>query len=179
MDNFDYLTRDWSILGPHHLEEFVRLWAEYDPDAKGRIKHLDVVTLLRKISPPLGFGKLCPHRLACKVSLSIALVLQVMCGHSLLFTLCFSDWCQWTCHWTPTVLCVLTQPCSHWSEQTWKFSQKVSILCRQQNEWFYYYMFIFLYVTFFLQVILTMLTNSSEWPSEVFGSEFPTASWML
>lgn len=67
MDNFDYLTRDWSILGPHHLEEFVRLWSEYDPDAKGRIKHLDVVTLLRKISPPLGFGKLCPHRLACKV----------------------------------------------------------------------------------------------------------------
>ncbi|CAG0885759.1 unnamed protein product [Cyprideis torosa] len=66
MDNFDYLTRDWSILGPHHLDEFVRLWSEYDPDAKGRIKHLDVVTLLRKISPPLGFGKLCPHRVACK-----------------------------------------------------------------------------------------------------------------
>jgi hypothetical protein len=47
MDNFDYLTRDWSILGPHHLDEFVRLWSEYDPDAKGRIKHVDVVTLLR------------------------------------------------------------------------------------------------------------------------------------
>merc|ERR1711973_791345 len=68
MDNFDYLTRDWSILGPHHLDEFVRLWSEYDPDARGRIKHLDVVTLLRKISPPLGFGKLCPHRVACKVN---------------------------------------------------------------------------------------------------------------
>jgi voltage-dependent calcium channel L type alpha-1D len=27
---------------------------------------VDVVTLLRKISPPLGFGKLCPHRVACK-----------------------------------------------------------------------------------------------------------------
>ena len=36
MDNFDYLTRDWSILGPHHLDEFVRLWSEYDPDAKVR-----------------------------------------------------------------------------------------------------------------------------------------------
>uniref|UniRef100_A0A094ZJD3 Voltage-dependent calcium channel type D subunit alpha-1 n=1 Tax=Schistosoma haematobium TaxID=6185 RepID=A0A094ZJD3_SCHHA len=103
MDNFDYLTRDWSILGPHHLDEFIRLWSEYDPEAKilndqlfyslrendmkldryamkstfkyridmskkGRIKHLDVVTLLRKISPPLGFGKLCPHRTACVVS---------------------------------------------------------------------------------------------------------------
>ena len=68
MDNFDYLTRDWSILGPHHLSEFVHLWSEYDPDAKGYIKHVDVVTLLRKISPPLGFGKLCPHRVACKVT---------------------------------------------------------------------------------------------------------------
>lgn len=106
MDNFDYLTRDWSILGPHHLDEFKRIWAEYDPEAKyvgrevshtcrptnssfvsrswpsvceeslscnvcaasrGRIKHLDVVTLLRRIQPPLGFGKLCPHRVACKV----------------------------------------------------------------------------------------------------------------
>ena len=91
MDNFDYLTRDWSILGPHHLDDFVQLWSEYDPEAKfefiysikknllnlksfsflnrGRIKHLDVITLLRKISPPLGFGKLCPHRVACKVCL--------------------------------------------------------------------------------------------------------------
>ncbi|KAL1021394.1 hypothetical protein UPYG_G00012740 [Umbra pygmaea] len=66
MDNFDYLTRDWSILGPHHLDEFKRVWSEYDPEAKGRIKHLDVVTLLRRIQPPLGFGKLCPHRVACK-----------------------------------------------------------------------------------------------------------------
>lgn len=76
MDNFDYLTRDWSILGPHHLDEFIRLWSEYDPDAKGRIKHLDVVTLLRKISPPLGFGKLCPHRVACKVIFKVFVMLQ-------------------------------------------------------------------------------------------------------
>ncbi|XP_053377535.1 muscle calcium channel subunit alpha-1-like isoform X3 [Mercenaria mercenaria] len=76
MDNFDYLTRDWSILGPHHLDEFVRLWSEYDPEAKGRIKHLDVVTLLRKISPPLGFGKLCPHRIACKRLVSMNMPLN-------------------------------------------------------------------------------------------------------
>lgn len=76
MDNFDYLTRDWSILGPHHLDEFVKLWSEYDPDAKGRIKHLDVVTLLRKISPPLGFGKLCPHRIACKRLVSMNMPLN-------------------------------------------------------------------------------------------------------
>lgn len=35
---------------------------------RGRIKHLDVVTMLRRIQPPLGFGKLCPHRVACRVS---------------------------------------------------------------------------------------------------------------
>jgi hypothetical protein len=33
MDNFDYLTRDWSILGPQHLDEFKKIWAEYDPEA--------------------------------------------------------------------------------------------------------------------------------------------------
>ena len=33
MDNFDYLTRDSSILGAHHLDEFVRVWSEYDPTA--------------------------------------------------------------------------------------------------------------------------------------------------
>jgi len=41
---------------------------------RGRIKHLDVVALLRKISPPLGFGKLCPHRVACKVGCLVACV---------------------------------------------------------------------------------------------------------
>ncbi|XP_053562889.1 voltage-dependent L-type calcium channel subunit alpha-1S isoform X2 [Bombina bombina] len=76
MDNFDYLTRDWSILGPHHLDEFKRIWAEYDPEAKGRIKHLDVVTLLRRIQPPLGFGKFCPHRIACKRLVSMNMPLN-------------------------------------------------------------------------------------------------------
>ena len=33
MDNFGYLTQDESILGPHHLDEFVRVWAEFDPRA--------------------------------------------------------------------------------------------------------------------------------------------------
>uniref|UniRef100_A0A7N4PVR4 Voltage-dependent L-type calcium channel subunit alpha n=1 Tax=Sarcophilus harrisii TaxID=9305 RepID=A0A7N4PVR4_SARHA len=76
MDNFDYLTRDWSILGPHHLDEFKKIWAEYDPEAKGRIKHLDVVTLLRRIQPPLGFGKFCPHRVACKRLISMNMPLN-------------------------------------------------------------------------------------------------------
>ncbi|ESO06435.1 hypothetical protein HELRODRAFT_160605 [Helobdella robusta] len=84
MDNFDYLTRDWSILGPHHLDEFVRQWSEYDPDASGRIKHLDVVQLLRKISPPLGFGKLCPHRIACKRLVSMNMPLNSQ-DHTVMF----------------------------------------------------------------------------------------------
>ncbi|CAL8071002.1 unnamed protein product [Calicophoron daubneyi] len=64
MDNFDYLTRDSSILGPHHLDEFVRCWAEYDPGAKGLIHHKDMYEMLRNMEPPVGFGKNCPYRLA-------------------------------------------------------------------------------------------------------------------
>ena len=30
-DSFDYLTRDSSILGSHHLSEFVTTWCEFDP----------------------------------------------------------------------------------------------------------------------------------------------------
>uniref|UniRef100_A0A4W4EVK5 Voltage-dependent P/Q-type calcium channel subunit alpha-1A n=1 Tax=Electrophorus electricus TaxID=8005 RepID=A0A4W4EVK5_ELEEL len=66
MDNFEYLTRDSSILGPHHLDEYVRIWAEYDPAACGRIHYKDLYSLLRVIDPPLGLGKKCPHRVACK-----------------------------------------------------------------------------------------------------------------
>ncbi|XP_076801184.1 voltage-dependent L-type calcium channel subunit alpha-1D-like isoform X4 [Clavelina lepadiformis] len=66
MDNFDYLTRDWSILGLHHLDAFITAWAEQDPEATGRLKHLNVVNMLRRIQPPLGFGKLCPQRMACR-----------------------------------------------------------------------------------------------------------------
>ncbi|KFP05070.1 Voltage-dependent N-type calcium channel subunit alpha-1B [Calypte anna] len=66
MDNFEYLTRDSSILGPHHLDEFVRVWAEYDPAACCRIHYKDMYSLLRVIAPPLGLGKKCPHRVAYK-----------------------------------------------------------------------------------------------------------------
>uniref|UniRef100_A0A3B3STK5 Voltage-dependent N-type calcium channel subunit alpha n=1 Tax=Paramormyrops kingsleyae TaxID=1676925 RepID=A0A3B3STK5_9TELE len=66
MDNFEYLTRDSSILGPHHLDEFIRVWAEYDPAACGRITYLDMYEMLRHMSPPLGLGKKCPPRVAYK-----------------------------------------------------------------------------------------------------------------
>uniref|UniRef100_A0A8C5R9D5 Voltage-dependent N-type calcium channel subunit alpha n=1 Tax=Leptobrachium leishanense TaxID=445787 RepID=A0A8C5R9D5_9ANUR len=66
MDNFEYLTRDSSILGPHHLDEFIRVWAEYDPAACCRIHYKDMYNLLRFIAPPLGLGKRCPSRVAYK-----------------------------------------------------------------------------------------------------------------
>uniref|UniRef100_A0A7M5WIZ7 Voltage-dependent calcium channel alpha-1 subunit IQ domain-containing protein n=2 Tax=Clytia hemisphaerica TaxID=252671 RepID=A0A7M5WIZ7_9CNID len=66
MDNFDYLTRDESILGPHHMDEFVRVWSEYDPSAAGRIPHEDVYQLMCDMQPPVGFGKKCPKFLAYK-----------------------------------------------------------------------------------------------------------------
>ncbi|XP_054875100.1 voltage-dependent N-type calcium channel subunit alpha-1B isoform X5 [Amphiprion ocellaris] len=66
MDNFEYLTRDASILGPHHLDEFIRVWAEYDPAACGRMTYRNMYEMLRDMSPPLGLGKKCPPRVAYK-----------------------------------------------------------------------------------------------------------------
>ncbi|XP_068600039.1 voltage-dependent R-type calcium channel subunit alpha-1E [Brachionichthys hirsutus] len=66
MDNFEYLTRDSSILGPHHLDEFVRIWGEYDRAACGRIHYSDMYEMLTNMSPPLGLGKKCPSKLAYK-----------------------------------------------------------------------------------------------------------------
>ncbi|CAM1324279.1 cac (predicted) [Pycnogonum litorale] len=66
MDNFDYLTRDSSILGAHHLDEFIRVWAEYDPNATGKIHYTEMYDMLKNMDPPLGFGNKCPSRLAYK-----------------------------------------------------------------------------------------------------------------
>ncbi|CAG5127135.1 unnamed protein product, partial [Candidula unifasciata] len=64
MDNFDYLTRDSSILGPHHLDEYIRVWSNYDPGATGRIHYTDMYEMLRTMEPPVGFGRKCPYKLA-------------------------------------------------------------------------------------------------------------------
>uniref|UniRef100_A0A8C9V6A4 Voltage-dependent calcium channel type A subunit alpha-1 n=1 Tax=Scleropages formosus TaxID=113540 RepID=A0A8C9V6A4_SCLFO len=66
MDNFEYLTRDSSILGPHHLDEFVRIWGEYDRAACGRIHYTAMYEMLTHMSPPLGLGKKCPSKIAYK-----------------------------------------------------------------------------------------------------------------
>ena len=64
MDNFDYLTRDSSILGAHHLDEFKRAWVEIDPSCKGKIHFKDMHKMLLNMEPPVGFGRKCPKALA-------------------------------------------------------------------------------------------------------------------
>lgn len=49
MDNFEYLTRDSSILGPHHLDEFVRIWGEYDRAAWSVSLSFSIVNLMRDV----------------------------------------------------------------------------------------------------------------------------------
>merc|ERR1719483_1270149 len=41
MDNFDYLTRDSSILGSHHLGEFITAWADFDPSGTSTIHYTE------------------------------------------------------------------------------------------------------------------------------------------
>ncbi|CAB3996445.1 voltage-dependent N-type calcium channel subunit alpha-1B-like isoform X1 [Paramuricea clavata] len=84
LDNFEYLTRDESILGPHHLDEFVRVWSEYDPTATGRITHKNVYRLMCDMSPPVGFGRKCPRFLAYKRL--IKMNMPIMGDSTVLFT---------------------------------------------------------------------------------------------
>lgn len=45
----------------------VRLLTPLYSSCSGRIHYKDMYSLLRVIDPPLGLGKKCPHRVACKV----------------------------------------------------------------------------------------------------------------
>lgn len=63
LDLFLSLTKICLSVFVYSIKSFTFFTLSYS----GRIKHLDVVTLLRRIPPPLGFGKFCPHRIACKV----------------------------------------------------------------------------------------------------------------
>lgn len=64
MDNFDYLTRDSSILGAHHLDEYIRAWADIDPSGSGKVYYKDMYKMLLNMEPPVGFGAKCPKILA-------------------------------------------------------------------------------------------------------------------
>lgn len=116
---------------------------------RGRIKHLDVVTLLRRIQPPLGFGKLCPHRVACKVGFHKLITRAQLsgCGWNLtctvgsvetihdfvtstfntpLFASCCSAWWRWTCPSTVMGQSCLMPPCSLWSAPLSRLRPRVS-----------------------------------------------------
>ncbi|XP_056011391.1 voltage-dependent P/Q-type calcium channel subunit alpha-1A-like isoform X2 [Ostrea edulis] len=62
VENFNYLHRDPSELGPHHLETFTDLWHKYasldDPNTM-EVKHLE--DFVKSMDPPLGFGRRCPR----------------------------------------------------------------------------------------------------------------------
>ena len=55
MDNFEYLTRDSSILGPHHLDEFVRIWGEYDRAAWSVSPRLSLLLLFKSRIEPCKY----------------------------------------------------------------------------------------------------------------------------
>lgn len=97
--------------------------------SRGRIKHLDVVALLRRIQPPLGFGKLCPHRVACKVQThtqnTSSVFSSIFCVLLCLSLFC-RGWLPWTCPWTVMVQWPSTPPCSPSSELPWKSKLRVS-----------------------------------------------------
>ncbi|KAK7799843.1 hypothetical protein U0070_011577 [Myodes glareolus] len=82
MDNFEYLTRDSSILGPHHLDEFIRVWAEYDPAAC--------------LWPYLEADLSCPLRQALLLWLSVA---AVPAPHSLASASCMTSPLPAALHW--------------------------------------------------------------------------------
>eukprot|EP00112_Aurelia_sp_Birch-Aquarium-sp1_P018408 Seg4389.2 transcript_id=Seg4389.2/GoldUCD/mRNA.D3Y31 product="Voltage-dependent calcium channel type A subunit alpha-1" protein_id=Seg4389.2/GoldUCD/D3Y31 len=75
MDNFAFLCQDESILGSHHLDDFLEVWAEYDPRATGRIRHTEVCNLLRQLDPPLGLGTKCPRVVVYKRMIRMNMVL--------------------------------------------------------------------------------------------------------
>ena len=75
MDNFAFLCQDESILGSHHLDDFVQAWSEYDPNATGRIRHTEVCILLRQLDPPLGLGTKCPRVVVYKRMVRMNMVL--------------------------------------------------------------------------------------------------------
>ena len=62
MDNFMYLTLDSSVVYCQHIHHFIAIWREFDPGETGRVHSSYLVTLLRRLPPPLGFGQHCPRR---------------------------------------------------------------------------------------------------------------------
>lgn len=139
------ITRSLMVTAPDGVLPFMWMCVV----VRGRIKHLDVVTLLRRIQPPLGFGKLCPHRVACKVGFhNLTTHAQLSgCGPNLTrvgsvekiqdfitstfntppSASCCSAWWRWTCPSTVTGQSCLMPPCLLWSAPLSRLRRRVSL----------------------------------------------------
>lgn len=62
MDNFMYLTLDSSIVYCQHIHHFIEIWQEFDSGVTGKLHSSNLIPLLRRMPPPLGFGQHCPKR---------------------------------------------------------------------------------------------------------------------
>jgi hypothetical protein len=49
-------SNEGDILSPDDLDNFTKVWAEFDPNATWQIKAIDMKYLLGKLKPPLGLG---------------------------------------------------------------------------------------------------------------------------
>lgn len=91
MDNFEYLTRDSSILGPHHLDEFIRVWAEYDPAAwyvqafiwpqrtEYTVKWRKKLSILTPLSPVCDYGDWTrPHSCTLLFAVSPLIIIGIL-----------------------------------------------------------------------------------------------------
>ena len=76
IDNFAYLSRDESVLGTHHLDDFRQAWAEFDPRGRGYIKHYEAAELLKMIPAPLGVGRNCPKHMVYKRLVQMNMLLK-------------------------------------------------------------------------------------------------------
>ncbi|XP_065647837.1 voltage-dependent R-type calcium channel subunit alpha-1E-like isoform X2 [Hydra vulgaris] len=90
MDNFEYLTRDNSIMCLRDLKEFVSCWSKFDPQATGYITNNKLYELMRLTSPPIGFGTKCPKAVCFKRMMQMNIPLNAdgnVSFHTVLMTL--------------------------------------------------------------------------------------------
>nr|XP_047135692.1 voltage-dependent L-type calcium channel subunit alpha-1D isoform X2 [Hydra vulgaris] len=90
MDNFEYLTRDNSIMCLRDLKDFVSCWSQFDPQATGYITDDKLYELMRLTSPPIGFGTKCPKAVCLKRMMQMNIPLNAdsnVSFHTVLMTL--------------------------------------------------------------------------------------------
>ncbi|XP_047135696.2 voltage-dependent L-type calcium channel subunit alpha-1S isoform X1 [Hydra vulgaris] len=90
MDNFEYLTRDNSIMCLQDLKDFVSCWSQFDPQATGYIPNDKLYELMCLTSPPIGFGAKFPKAVCLKRMMQMNIPLNAdgnVSFHNVLMTL--------------------------------------------------------------------------------------------